>query len=64
MWTGQLMNCAWTGKLQVILLSAKRNYTRTLFGRSNSNAFWENEGKMHERECVKEIFFVNLQAGI
>ena len=58
------MNCDWTGKLQVILLSAEKSCTRTLFGGSNCDAFWETEGKIHERECVKESFFVNLQAGI
>ena len=47
------MNRDWTGKLQVILLSAERNCTRTLFGGSNRDAFWENEGKIHEIECVK-----------
>ena len=50
------MNRDWTGKLQVILLSAERNCTCTLFGRSNCDSFWENGGKMHERECVKELF--------
>ena len=50
------MNSDWTGKLQVILRSAERNCIRTLFGRSNRDAFWENEGKIHERECVKEFF--------
>ena len=50
------MNRDWTGKLQVILLSAERNCTRTLFGGSNRDAFWENEGKIHEREYVKEFF--------
>ena len=50
------MNRDWTGKLQVILLSAERNCTRTLFGGSNRDAFWENEGKIYERECVKEFF--------
>ena len=50
------MNRDWTGKLQVILLSAERNCTRTLSGRSNGDAFRENEGKILERECVKESF--------
>ena len=50
------MNRDWTGKLKVILLSAEINYTRTLFGRSNRDVFWENEGKIHEYECVKELF--------
>ena len=50
------MNSDWTGKLQVILLSAERNCTRTLFGGRNRDASLENEGKIHERECVKEFF--------
>ena len=59
------MNRDWTGKLQVILLSAGRNCSPTLFGRSNRDAFWENGDKIHERECVsKRVFFVNLQDGI
>ena len=52
------MNRDWTGKLKVILLSAERICTRTLFGGSNRDAFWENEGKICERKCV------SLQAGI
>ena len=51
------MNRDWTGKLQIILFSAERNCTRTLFGGSNHEGFLENEGKIHERECVKEIFW-------
>ena len=50
------MNRDWIGKSQVILLSAEIDYTRTLFIRSNRDAFWENEGKIHEYECVKELF--------
>ena len=50
------MNSDWTGKLQVILLSAERNCTCTLFGGRNRDASCENEGKIHERECVKEFF--------
>ena len=53
------MNCDWTGKLQAILLSAERNCARTLskpLRKSNRDAFWENEGKIHERRCVKEFF--------
>ena len=34
-----------------------------LFGRSNRDAFLENEGKIHEGGCVKN-FLVNLQVGI
>ena len=30
---------------------------QSLFERSNRDAFWETEGKMHEGECVKEVFF-------
>ena len=37
---------------------------QNLFGRSNRDAFWENEDKIHKGGCVKEIFFVNLQVGI
>ena len=33
---------------------------QSLFRRSDPDAFWENEGKIHERRCVKEFFFVNL----
>ena len=46
----------WTGKLQVILLSAERICICTLFLRK-----WK---QMWERKCVKEFFFVNVQAGI
>ena len=35
-----------------------------LFGRSNRDAFGENEENIHEGGCVKEFFFVNLQVGI
>ena len=38
--------------------------SQSFFGRSNCDAFWENEDKIHEGGCVKEFFFVNLQAGI
>ena len=37
------------GKLQVILLSAEKivlAHVQTLFGRSNRDAFWENEAKI------------------
>ena len=44
-----------TGKLHVILLSAERNCTCTLFGRCNRDAFWEKEVKIHETESVKEL---------
>ena len=37
--------------------------TATFLGRSNRDAFWENEGKIHERMCER-VFFVNFQAGI
>ena len=50
------MNRDWIGKLKVTLVSAERNCTHTLFGASNRDAFWENEGKIHEGECVKEFF--------
>ena len=52
-------NYDWTGKLQVILLSAERIVLadfQTLFGRSNRDSFWENEGQIHESGCVKELF--------
>ena len=51
------MNRDWTGKLEVILRSAERNCTCTLFGESNRDVFWENEGKIHESECVKKFQF-------
>ena len=64
------MNRYWTGKLQVTLrftLYALKEtvlaHFQSLFGRSNRDAFWENEGKIHEGGCVKD-FFVNLQVGI
>ena len=37
---------------------------QSLFRRSNRDVFWENEGKMHKRLCVKEVFFKKLQAVI
>ena len=49
------MNRGWTGKLQVIILSAEINCTRTLFGASNRDVFLENEDKIHEIECLKEF---------
>ena len=36
---------------------------QSLFGRSNRDAFLDNEGKIHEGRYVKR-FFVNLQIGI
>ena len=33
---------------------------QSLLGRSNRDAFWENEGKIHARGCVKEFFFQKL----
>ena len=50
------MNRDWAGKLEVIILSAERNCARTLFGGSNRDALWENEGKIRERKYVKEFF--------
>ena len=49
------MNGDWTGKLQVIILSAEINCTRTLFGASNWDAFLKNEDEIHERSCLKEF---------
>ena len=37
--------------------------TITSLGTRNRDAFWENEGKIHERMCER-VFFVNFQAGI
>ena len=51
------MNCDWIGQLQVILLSAERNCTHTLFGGSILDVFWENECKIHKSECVKKFQF-------
>ena len=28
------------------------------------DAFWENEGKIHDGGCVKELFFIKLRVGI
>ena len=39
-------------------------HSQRLFGRSNRDVFLENEGKIYEGGCVKELFFVNLQVGI
>ena len=59
------MNCNWTGRLQVTLLSTWHLYFlkeivlahfHSLFKGSNLDAFWENKGKIHERGCVKEFF--------
>ena len=34
-----------------------RNWTgQGLFGRSKLDAFWENEGKIHDEGCVKDLF--------
>ena len=56
------MNCNWTGKLQVTLLSAHisrkklcSETSQSLFGRSNCDVFWENEGNMHVGGCVIEV---------
>ena len=58
------MNRTWTAKLQVALLIFPERIVLThfqsLFVRSNPNAFWDNEGKINEEECVK----VNLYVGI
>ena len=61
------MNRDWTGKLQVILLSAERNCTRTL-----SNPLWKKHSwcilrKWRQntwKKMCERVFFVNLQAGI
>ena len=39
-------------------------YFHSLFRRSNRDAFWEIEGKIHEGGCVQEFFFINLQVAI
>ena len=52
-------NRDWLGKLQVILLSAEKlvlAHFQSLFERSNRDAFWENESKIHERGRMKEFF--------
>ena len=64
------MNRNWTGKLQInnfhsyfqreIVLS----HFEVLFGRSNLDVFWENEGKIHDGGCLKELFFIKLKVGI
>ena len=58
------MNRDWTGKLQVILLSAEKIVLAHSSEEVNRDAFWENEAKIHERECIERVFFVNLQAAI
>ena len=57
------MNRNWTGKLQVTLLFAYISWKKILFahfqspfGRSNRDAFLENEGKIPEGGYVKEFF--------
>ena len=53
------MNRDWTGKLQEYYFPLKEivlEHFQSLFGRSNRDAFWENEGKIHEGGCVKEFF--------
>ena len=55
------MNRNETGKLQV---TPERNFLKevlfalfqSLFGRSNCDVFLENDGKIHERGYVKELF--------
>ena len=37
---------------------------QSLSGRSNCDAFRENEGKIHEGACVKKSYFMNLQVVI
>ena len=39
-------------------------HVQRFFGKNNCDAFWENEGKIHEGGCVKESFFENFQVGI
>ena len=58
------MNRDWTGKLQVILLSAEKIVLAHSSEEVNRDAFWENEAKTHESECIERVFFVNLHAGI
>ena len=62
------MNCNWTGKLQVTLLSAHisrkklcSETSQSLFGRSNCDVFWENEGNMHVGGCVIEVFLLTCR---
>ena len=44
-----------------IPLSAERNWDfPSLYGRSNCDTFWENEGKIHERACVKTSLQINF----
>ena len=54
------MNRNWAGKLQVTVLftcifwkKIVSAHFQSLFGRSNPDALWENEGKVHERECAE-----------
>ena len=70
------MNRNWTGKLQVSttitnyyfrLTFPERNCPLTLpkpLRKKYLGAFWENEGKIHDGGCVKELFFTKLRVGI
>ena len=53
-------NCNCTGKLRVTRLYFLKEivlaHFQRLFGRSNRDVFLENEGKIHEGGCVKELF--------
>ena len=56
------MNRNWTGKLQVtlhfclyFLKEILLAHFQSLFGRSNRDAFLENEGKIHEGGHIKEF---------
>ena len=53
-------NFNWTGKLQVTRLYFLKEillaHFQRFFGRSNRDVFLENEGKIHEGGCVKELF--------
>ena len=70
------MNRNWTSKLQVSttitnyyfpLTFPERNCALTLpkpLRKKYLDAFWENEGKIHDGGCVKKLFFIKLQVGI
>ena len=52
----------WTSLVRKFLVRVSTG--QSLFGKSNRDTFWENEGKIYEGGCVKEFFLINLQVGV
>ena len=46
----------WTVIEQILMKEIMLAHFQSLFERSNRDAFWENESKIHEGRCVKEFF--------